>query len=262
MIGGLTSDEINACAEIVRKGDPDRFRVAMAAPPDARARMLPVLALNVEAARAPYLTAEPIIAQMRLQWWHDAVAEAVAGQDRAHEVAGPLGKIIRNWGLPKQSLDRLISARMWDIEGVGFDDDAAFQNHINATGGELLRLAAVALGLPEDREGAALDAGYAMGLANWFLAIPALEASGKRPLVDGRLDAVRTHAEIGLDRLTSAKSEPGLEPAFPAFRLAALAGPVLSQVRHDPASVADGRLAISEFRKRARILRLSILGAW
>ena len=113
MIGGLTSDEINACAEIVRKGDPDRFRVAMAAPPDARARMLPVLALNVEVARAPYLTAEPIIAQMRLQWWHDAVAEAVVGQDRAHEVAGPLGKIIRNWGLPKQSLDRLIAALFW-----------------------------------------------------------------------------------------------------------------------------------------------------
>lgn len=258
-----TAEQINACAELVRRGDPDRFMIAMAAPPAARARLFPILAMNVEVSRAPFVTSEPIIARMRLQWWHDMVAEAVAGQPpRAHEVAAPLARVITDMGLPQESLDRLIAARLWDIEGEGFDDAHSFRAHIEATGGELVWLAAAALGLPDSMAGAARDAGYAMGLANWFLAIPSYQARGTRPLADGRAEAVRALAGEGLDRLASARRVQGIEPAYPALRLASLARPVLVRARRDPAAVGEGRLGLSEFARKSRILAKSLVGGW
>ncbi|TNF18762.1 MAG: phytoene synthase, partial [Rhodobacteraceae bacterium] len=62
-------DDWQACAAIVEKGDPDRFASAMAAPVAARARLFPLYAFNLEVARAPWVTQEPMIAEMRLQWW-------------------------------------------------------------------------------------------------------------------------------------------------------------------------------------------------
>jgi phytoene/squalene synthetase len=84
---------LQACAEMVERSDPDRFRVAMAAPPAAREVLFPLYAFNLEVARAPWRTREPMLAEMRLQWWGDVVESCAAGQTPpAHEVAGPLGQ--------------------------------------------------------------------------------------------------------------------------------------------------------------------------
>ncbi len=45
------SDDVNACAAIVQRGDPDRFMATMAAPVAARRVLFPLYALNVEIAR-------------------------------------------------------------------------------------------------------------------------------------------------------------------------------------------------------------------
>lgn len=78
------------CAGIVERGDPDRFRAAMAAPPKARAVLFPLYAFNVEVSRAPWASQEPMIAEMRLQWWRDALDEIATGKPaRRHEVVTP-----------------------------------------------------------------------------------------------------------------------------------------------------------------------------
>ena len=69
----------DACAALVERGDPQRFRAAMAAPPEARRVLFPLYAFNVEVARAPWVTQEPMIAEMRLQWWRDALEEIAMG---------------------------------------------------------------------------------------------------------------------------------------------------------------------------------------
>ena len=43
---------VAACAELVERGDPDRFRAVMAAPVEARAQLFPLYAFNLEVARA------------------------------------------------------------------------------------------------------------------------------------------------------------------------------------------------------------------
>ncbi|MFP4274898.1 MAG: squalene/phytoene synthase family protein, partial [Paracoccaceae bacterium] len=117
------TDPIAACALIVQRGDPARFRATMAAPPAARRVLFPLYAFNIEVARAPWVTAEPMIAEMRLQWWRDALEEiASGGPVRRHEVATPLAEVLDAQGA--RLLDALVDARRADIARAPFDDDA------------------------------------------------------------------------------------------------------------------------------------------
>ena len=70
-----------ACAGIVERGDPERFLAIMAGPVAARRILFPIIALNIEVSRAPWVTQEAMIAEMRLQWWRDALEEVAEGKE-------------------------------------------------------------------------------------------------------------------------------------------------------------------------------------
>ena len=198
----MFSDDLNACAAIVEKSDPDRFVVAMAAPVAARRVLFPLFAFNCEVARAPWVTQEPLIAEMRLQWWRDALEEiGKGGSVRRHEVVTPLSEVLDAEGAVL--LDQVIEARRWDIQSEPFEDEAGLRAHLDATSGSLLWAGARALGA--GGEGIVRDVGFASGLANWLRAIPELETRGRYPLPDGRAAAVQKLAREGLDRLRRAR---------------------------------------------------------
>ncbi len=241
---------LQACADLVRQSDPDRFLAAMAAPVPAREVLFPLYAFNVEVSRAPWVTAEPMIAEMRLQWWRDVLGEIRAGGPvRRHEVVDALAPVLD--GAACDLLDALIEARRWDIYSEPFEDAEAFDRHIGATSGNLFWVAARALD-PSADEAAVRGRGWAAGLANWFLAVPELEARGRMPLPDGRADAVRDWAEDGLRRLGAGPVSRGARPAvLAAWR----ARGVLKRAAADPGRVAAGALRESEFRRRFSLLR-------
>lgn len=243
---------LEACAALVERGDPDRFVATMAAPPAARARLWPLYAFNLEVARAPWVTKEPMIAEMRLQWWRDVVAEPNA---RAHEVAGPLHSLIRSASLPVAVLDRLIAARHWDVHPEPFSDRAAFDTYLDDTAGGLMWLAARALGAPAAAEASVRAFGWATGLANYLRAVPDLESRGRKPLVDGRPQAVRDLATQGLTRISSARAgKPLIGTGLPALLAGWQTAALLRQVQRDPLAVAGNRMGLSEFSRRGRLL--------
>ncbi len=248
---------IAACAAIVAKGDPDRFLAVMAAPVAVRARLFPLYAFNLEVARAPWVTAEPLIAEMRLQWWRDVVA---GGDARAHEVAGPLHGVIAGAGLPVEVLDRMIAARMWDVGRDAFAGQAAMDTYLDDTAGGLMWLACMAAGSSRG-EAAARDIGWAAGLAAFLRAAPELAARGRVPLVDDATEAVREVAGAGLARLARGRSglvtlERGRVAALAAWQ----AGAILRMVVDDPSRVAEGRLGRSEFARRAGLMLSALTG--
>ena len=249
---------LDACAELVERGDPDRFAAVMAAPVAVRARLWPLYAFNLEIARAPWVTKEPMIAEMRLQWWRDVVAEPKA---RGHEVAGPLHDLIHAAGLPVAVLDLMAAARRWDVYTDAFADRAAFDAYLDETAGGLMWLAALALGAPVGAEAKVRDLGWATGLANFLRAVPDLEARGRLPLVDGRPEAVRALATEGVARLRASRGV-----RLGAGRAALLAGwqtgALLAQVQRDPMVVAEGRMGLSEFQRRGRLVWQALGGRW
>ncbi|MES2667843.1 MAG: squalene/phytoene synthase family protein [Pseudomonadota bacterium] len=254
----MTAD---ACAALVQRGDPDRFAAVMAAPLAAREALFILYAFNLEIARAPWVSKEPMIAEMRLQWWRDVVAEPAP---RAHEVAGPLHGLIGWAGLPQDVLDRLIAARRWDIYREAFADRAAFDAHIDDTAGGLMWLAARALGAPDGAEPVVRDYAWAAGLCGWLRAVPGLEDRGCLPLVDGRPAAVASLAREGLTRLARARAARKTLPRdlAPALLTGWQTGALLRRVVDDPACVAEGRLELSEFSRRGRLLWQAVSGRW
>ena len=97
-------------ADIVAKGDPDRFDACMAAPVAARAVLFPIYAFNVEVSRATWAVSEPMIGEMRLQWLQDALDDIANGKAaRKHEVITSLADVLDSEGA--QILDQLVRAR-------------------------------------------------------------------------------------------------------------------------------------------------------
>lgn len=253
--------DLIACAQLVERGDPDRFAAVMAAPPQARQALFPIYAFNIEVSRAPWVTQETMIAEMRLQWWRDVLAEIREAKEvRRHEVATPLAQV-----LDAQSadlLEGLIGARRWDVYRDPFEDMAHFRDYLNKTSGDLLLTAARALGpVPEQ---VVRQAGYALGVANWLRAVPALEQAGRVPLVEGTPDAVRALAHEGLKALAEARKGRGDIPAVarPALLPMWQVAPVLHRAARDPRRVADGALELSPIRRRVGLMAAAATGRW
>lgn len=244
-----------ACAAIVQRADPERFAALMAAPVADRPALAVLYAFNAELARAPWASKEPMIAEMRLQWWRDTVEAEAQRPGPAHEVASPLGKLIRTKALPLDLLDGMARARVWDIYRDAHADEAALWSYLRETAGALMALAVQATqgGARE----AALALGIAQGLANYLRAVPALEEQGRIPLVDGREEAVARLARKGLEFLDIAR-----KTSLPrgAGLAAFLARPILTLASRQPHLVAAGALDIPEFTRRKNLLWQSLTG--
>ncbi|MGY6534006.1 MAG: squalene/phytoene synthase family protein [Pararhodobacter sp.] len=253
-----TACAATACAPLVERGDPDRFLATMAAPPALRPGLFVLYAANLEIARAPWVTKEPIVAQMRLQFWRDVTSDPATPP--AHEVAGPLAHLMTTRHLPGDLFERLIAAREADIAQAPFPHAAALWAYLEATSGSLMALAIRALGGQADA--VAQDWGAAQGLANYLLAVPALTALGRAPLPDGRPEATAALASEGLLRLARARTRRHQVPAAarPALLAAWRAGPILRRAARRPETVVNGHLDQSEFARRLGLLRASLLG--
>ena len=244
--GNWCAMSLEACADLVQRGDPDRFAALMAMPRAVRADLLPLFAFHLEVARAPWASKEAMINEMRLQWWRDIIAEP---NPRAHEVAAPLHELIKRKSLPIDLLDRMIAARIWDIYSDPFDGEAAFWRYLDDTSGGLYWASALVLGGGD--EAPVRATGVAAGLVNYLRAVPELEKRGRRPLVDGRAQAVRALAQRALDGMGA--TGPAVLPAYQARGL-------LRQVVANPMIVADGQMGLSEFDRRFSLLWASLTG--
>ena len=134
---------LQACAALVERGDPDRFAATLAAPLNARAKLWPIYAFNLEIARAPWVSTQPLIAEMRLQFWRDVL---VAPNPPAHEVAGPLHALLGQTAGLAELLDTVVEARRRDIARDPFASPSEFDAYIEGTSATLMWAAALALG--------------------------------------------------------------------------------------------------------------------
>lgn len=246
-----------ACAALVEKGDPDRFLATMTGDAAARARLFPLYAFNLEIARAPWVASEPMIGQMRLQFWRDTLDEIAQGAPaRAHEVAAPLTDVLRETGLEPGTLDAMVVARWADLDRAPFADAEALERYLAETAGNLMWAAVQALGGAAALETPARAVGLASGLAGWLLAAPELDARGWQALPDD-IDALRVKAlaALALARRTR------FGPALPAVRTAWRAEAVLRRAT-DEAAIRAGQLGGSEFARRGSLLVKSLTGRW
>ena len=158
------TDPFEACAAAVRKHDPDRYFSALFAPADRRPFLFALYAFNHELAHVGESVREPMIGEIRLQWWREALEGALAGNPRNHDVVRAMAATLAKVTLPNDLIDTMIDARQFDLMSGTFGDDEKRDTYLDATSGNLMRLAARILGAGERHDELAREAGIAYGL--------------------------------------------------------------------------------------------------
>lgn len=204
--------------DAVRRSDPDRWLASrFIADAARRADVVALYAFDHVLSRVPHQVSEPLMGEIRLTWWGEALDEIYgSGPVRAHPAALALADVVRHRDLARAPLDALVEARFGDLASEPFTGAEAAIVYADQTAGALMQAAVQALGGPANVQAARL-AGRAYGLA----ALGHRRAIGGRTRLPDGLD-VRPLVE---DALRQAR--PGLEPlpveAFPAIAYAALA---------------------------------------
>lgn len=255
---------LEICLETLRQNDPDRFGMVMAAAPGQRPWLITLYALNLELARAPFQSAEPLVAEMRLQWWIDRLDEMGQGvAPPLHDVLTPLWQV---WGRRAGDLVPLAEARRRDCDRRPFAAADEVIAYIDATAGGLMQAAAAALGAPDAARDVVLAQARGAGLTGWLRALPQLRALGMGLGVgDIALPAaLRELAAVGQAGFAQAAAGHRAVPrkAAPALFAGASAGGFLRDVARgqvDPAAVVP---EVSPFRQRAALAWLALTGRW
>ena len=202
----------SACEETVRRRDPDRFFSALFASADKRRSLFVLYAFHYEVARIAETVHEPMLAEIRLAWWREAVEGARAGKPRNHPVVQALAETLAANDLPEEIFERMIAARSFDVSQELFADMGALEEYADATSGSIMRLAARVLGAGETLDELAREAGIAVALAGLLRALP-FHAARRKLFLPGNLliEAMLSPEEIfagqGGDKLRKIKNE-------------------------------------------------------
>lgn len=197
-------------AEQVRQYDHDRFLTAIFAPATVRENLFALYAFNIEIAKVAEVVSEPLIGQMRLQWWRDTLDRLYAGEAVAHAVAQPLGVAITTGGLDRGAFDTLIETREFDIDRTVPADFAALKAYAQGTGAPLLALALKTSGAGwEEAAEVSRSIGTAWALTGLLRAVPFHARQRRLYLPEDMLTAHAVRIQ-GLLDLKPAPSLPGL----------------------------------------------------
>jgi len=180
----MNRTELSYCASELRRLDPERFLTVLLAPPERREDLFALYAFNLEVAKTAEVVSEPVLGQIRLQWWRESLDGIYAGTPRRHYVVEPLAIAVQRVGQAREPFDRLLDARdLQDLGDTPPDDLDALEAYAAATGGTLVVLALGLLGVTDH---AAVEAGETAGtayaLAGLLRALPHLMRRNRRIL--------------------------------------------------------------------------------
>ncbi len=232
-------------ADAARQGEPDRYIGALLAPRGVARDLLALAAFAAEVARIPAQVSDPLLGEIRLQWWRDAIqGMAEPGRRTGHPVADALGQMIDDRRMlhgpdaaaenaVRQALIERIDATSFDLQGSLHADDAALARHLWGREGVLFALALTLT--PRQHPEAAFEepacrlAGTAYGIARLLGRLPALMHNGGFPIPQ----ALLTAAGLPSEELTAVPRSPATATAVAkaADRLQVQGREALTQAR-------------------------------
>jgi NADH dehydrogenase [ubiquinone] 1 alpha subcomplex assembly factor 6 len=272
----MSKPRLSFCAEQVRRFDNDRFLCSLFAPAAEREALAAVFAFNVEVARIRESVAEPLLGQIRLQWWRDAIEGIYAGRAQSHQVVVALDQAVHGFGLSRRHFERVLDARAFDLDDAPPTDLAALIDYADATSATLSALSLEVLGA--DGAGvceAARGVGIAWALVGLIRAVP-FHARARRLYLpadlnrkagldvyqlfdrgnaDGLSRVAGMIADTAGDYLSSARSRRREVPAqaLPALLPATLAEGYLRQLRTCGFDPFDARVQTASPLRHLRI---------
>ena len=168
-------------AALVRRYDRDRYQTALFAAPADREALFALYAFNYEIARVRESVREPMLGQIRLQWWRGAIDDAFAGvAPRRHDVVEALTATIRTRQLSRGHFDRLIDTRERDLDDAPPKTLDVLEDYAEGSSSRLIQLALEVLdAATPEAQAAGKEIGIAYALAGLIRAMPVHALSGR-----------------------------------------------------------------------------------
>ncbi|MEM8799229.1 MAG: squalene/phytoene synthase family protein [Pseudomonadota bacterium] len=133
--------------ELLRKlklDRPDRYLIALWLPARIRSLVACLFLLEHEWMRAPTVASEPMLAEIRLTWWLEALGEVFAGKaPRRHPLIEGAAELLPEARLQFEDFANIIEARIAALYADEWSKDRLI-SYCEASGGALSALAATA----------------------------------------------------------------------------------------------------------------------
>jgi len=155
--------------------DPERALALSYAPRDRRAGLHALFALDTALGQVLRTTREPMVGQMRLAWWREALARLDSGPPPAEPVLQALASDVLPLGPTGQTLAAMTDG--WEVL-LGTIDDRTIGDHGRLRGEILFEQAGVVLGAGSDPLGEA-GRGWALADLAAHLSDPAMAARAR-----------------------------------------------------------------------------------
>lgn len=267
----------DTCLALLREGDRDRYLCALLTPKSQRGAITALYAFNMEIARIRDIVTEPMMGEVRLQWWNDVIANPSDGAASGHPVAMALLKAIEDYDLPRETLINMIEARQFDLYDDPMPDRNTFEGYAGETASALIQLCVRVLagGGGGGTADAAGHAGVAQLIAGSLLLLPLHRSRGqlyvpadivksagldREEFLAGRQttsinQALSAFVALGREHLRKAREASGqiASDCFGAFLPVALVGPVLDRAEKSGAALLEAPLVIPQWRRQIRL---------
>jgi len=182
-------DNISYCRDMVRTGDSDRYLLSLFSPQPKQRELWALYAFNLELAKIRELVSEPMLGEIRLQWWLEVLDEISEGTVREQPVIQELALL---WQYPQTPvlLKALLNSRQADFQDNGVTSFDELSTYASGVGGTLYEAAAlVQCGqLSEDAKKVAHYLGASWAMLGLVRALPYYWQKGKGP-VTGEMSA-------------------------------------------------------------------------
>lgn len=216
MSGGLiVTDEMRTTA---RSLEPDRYLAALLAPRGVRDDLVALAAFVAELKRIPLAVSDPHLAEIRLQWWRDALLSGEASAAAGNPAADAMRNLIVRHGLDRDALTSWLDAFAHTFYAAGPEDEAHLDLEHALVEGTPFAFAAKMCGAPAQDKQVFEIAGTAYGLGRLGLDFARVLARGRVPLPgldepgseDPRVNVDRSRkslAALGFARLAAVRPQ-------------------------------------------------------
>ncbi len=162
----------------------DWYLAALRAPEHARADLLTLAAFRGEISRIPLEITDAALAEIKLQWWRDAISQGVFGARSGNPIADALAEVLSRHKLPQDLALRAVDGFARELYEDGIEDEDMLWAYAADTEGALGALALGILGASDEEAALPFDSACAKALAVARLAVtlPVHVARGRLPV--------------------------------------------------------------------------------
>ncbi len=156
------------CFDLVMNNAKEFYYADLLLPKLLRPEIVVLHAFHIEISNAILASSEPMVGEVRLQWWADVVAGRRNDEAKGHPVAGALIHLITKHDISRAALDAKLEAHIFDLYNDPMGDRSMLEGYLGETRSMLFQMAAMIAGaeLNTAVANAAGHAGVAVGIVS------------------------------------------------------------------------------------------------